>query len=168
MFLTFSTRVPKIKYAYTLKAPPQTEFRKNFNFEPFKNVFLPSFFQFCTQLSVVLFRIMPDAGFIKQKQENNGLKAIRSTEAAVRLILKCDNTILGGISTLPHFWHASAARQAGCVEAHCDWGGNTRNLSLEQWRISWAGALPRLLLWTWPPFYLNASGSCWHLTKFKE
>lgn len=62
-----------------------------------------SFFQFCTQLSVVLFRIMPDARFIKQKQENNGLKAIRSTEAAARLILKCDNTVLVGISTLLHF-----------------------------------------------------------------
>ena len=39
MFLTFSTRVLKIKNAYTLKAPPQTEIRKIFNFEPFKNVF---------------------------------------------------------------------------------------------------------------------------------
>lgn len=67
---------------------------------------------------------MPDAGFIKEKQENNGLKAIRSTEAAVRLILKCDNTVLVGISTLLYFWHFSAARQAGCVEDHCDQGGN--------------------------------------------
>lgn len=67
---------------------------------------------------------MPDAGFIKQKQENNGLKAIRRAEAAVRLILKCDNTVLVGISTLLHFWHFSAARQAGCVEEHCDREGN--------------------------------------------
>lgn len=67
---------------------------------------------------------MPDAGFIKQKQENNGLKAIRSTKAAERLILKCDNTVLVGISTRLHFWHFSAARQTGCAEEHCDRGGN--------------------------------------------
>lgn len=68
---------------------------------------------------------MPDAGFIQQKQENNGLKAIRGTEAAVRLILKCDNTVLVGISTLLHFWHFPVARQAACVEEHYDRGGNT-------------------------------------------
>jgi len=47
--------------------------------------------------------MMPDAGFINQTHENNGLKAIRSTEAALRLILKCDNTVLVGIATLLHF-----------------------------------------------------------------
>lgn len=67
---------------------------------------------------------MPAAGFIKQRQENNGVEVIRSSEAAARLILKCDNTGLVGISTLFHFWHFSSARQAGCVEEHCDQGGN--------------------------------------------
>lgn len=67
---------------------------------------------------------MPDAGFIKQKQKNNALKPIRSTEAAVRPILKCDNTALVGISTQLHFWHFSTARQAGCMQEHCDGGGN--------------------------------------------
>jgi len=56
--------------------------------------------------------MMPDAGFINRTHENNGLKAIRSTEAALRLILKCDNTVLRGIAALLHF---CAARQAGCA-----------------------------------------------------
>ena len=113
---------------HSLKTPPQTVWiqkKKYSNLNLLKLCSNPILFKkSCTQLSVVLFKIMPDAGFIKQKQGNNGLKVIRSTEAAARLILKRDNTVLVGISTLLHFWHFSPARQAGCVEEHCDQGGD--------------------------------------------
>lgn len=56
--------------------------------------------------------MVPDAGFINQTHENNGLKAIRSTEAAPRLILKCDNTVLVGIALLLHFCHVCAGSGA--------------------------------------------------------
>lgn len=69
----------------------------------------------------MLLRTAPDAGFITKRQENNAREAIRSREAAARLILKCDSAVLVGISNMaPALTFLGC--QTVCVEGHGDGG----------------------------------------------